>query len=74
MSGQDDVAQSLVSHGADPNSQYADQNTPLHMASLNGKIAAVQVLLEYGSHVDMRDRRGETPLHDAALGRDAAAT
>ena len=36
------------------------------MASFNGRVAAIQVLLEYDSHVDARDTRGGTPLHDAA--------
>ena len=36
------------------------------MASFNGRVAAIQVLLGYDSHVDARDTRGGTPLHDAA--------
>jgi hypothetical protein len=40
---------------------------PLHMASCKrNHVAALQVLLEHGANVDVRNDRGQTPLHVAS--------
>lgn len=41
--------------------------TPLHVASAQGKIDVIQILIDYGAIIDVQDFDGDTPLHDAAL-------
>ena len=55
---------------ADPrviNSAKEDGFTPLHLASLNGSVEVVRVLMAArGCKVDARDNSGQTPIHLAA--------
>ena len=53
-----------VERGADVNKSTTDEegHTPLTLASLNGKVDAVGVLLEAGADVNKRTSDGETPL------------
>lgn len=44
------------------------QNTPLHIASRNGRLSCVGLLLDAGAEVNCRNRRGSTALNLAALG------
>ncbi|XP_067844214.1 BRCA1-associated RING domain protein 1 [Heptranchias perlo] len=39
--------------------------TPLHVASIKGDIAAVEQLLENGANTNIKDNAGWTPLHEA---------
>ncbi|KAM3961516.1 LOW QUALITY PROTEIN: uncharacterized protein ACR2FA_004411 [Aphomia sociella] len=41
--------------------------TPLHIASGQGRVELIQLLLEYGAMINVQDFDGDTPLHDAAL-------
>ena len=43
-----------------------DGFTALHLASLNGSVEVVGVLMGAGAKVDARDNSGQTPLHLAA--------
>ena len=45
--------------------------TPLHYAAASGKdtLMALQILLEFQADFDLKNRKGETPLHVACAGR-----
>ena len=45
--------------------------TALHLASYEGHLIVVYLLLNYGATVMVVDRKGNTPLHDAASGGHA---
>jgi ankyrin repeat protein len=52
--------------------QSASNVTPLHLASHNGNIGGLRVLLEYGTQVHIRDNEGLTSLRRVLphLGQD----
>jgi len=45
-----------------------DGDRPLHIASLYGHLACVQILLAAGASIEVRDEDGGLPLHDACAG------
>lgn len=47
--------------------------TPLHVASTQGKLEVMQLLIDYGAIIDVQDFDGDTPLHDAALSKQHEA-
>ena len=67
-----DVARLLLEHGADVNARIEHEGddegiTPLHLAAADrGRVQVVRVLLEHGANVGAEDKKGRTPLHDAA--------
>lgn len=54
----------LIKEGVD--CQDNDGRTFLRRALEKGRIAAVDILLEQNANVDLPDKRGKTPLHEAA--------
>ena len=64
------VTRLLLDHGADPNiwSEYSNIS-PLHGASLKGRIEMARLLLEHGASIEVRDWKGKTPL-DVTLGEN----
>lgn len=43
-----------------------DNNSALHLAVQANNVKALQLLLQYGAHVDIKNSQGNTPLHIAA--------
>ncbi|XP_075976764.1 uncharacterized protein LOC142976995 isoform X2 [Anticarsia gemmatalis] len=41
--------------------------TPLHIASSQGNVELIQLLLKYGAPIDAQDFDGDTPLHETIL-------
>ena len=62
------VAELLLNRGADVNTRRDDHWTPLHLASLWGKLDIVQLLIRYGAEVNAVDDFGKTPLHEVSQG------
>ncbi|KAH9056407.1 ankyrin repeat-containing domain protein [Lactarius vividus] len=65
------VARLLLERGSDVNSQpkYWQQRTPLHIASYNGKVEIVRLLLEQVANVDAVSDFGGTALHYVSGGK-----
>jgi len=53
----------LLAAGADVNAQDIFGYTPLHLASRNGALSIVKVLLQNNAHINAASERGDTPLH-----------
>jgi ankyrin repeat protein len=67
--GNKDIAELLLSHGADPNAGEGG-NTPLHGATQFGQSAMAEWLLTHGAHHSPLDYEGKTPIERAReLGR-----
>jgi len=61
--------ESLLEEGVDPDSQLGDEDdnaSLVHKAAAQGTREIVQVLLDAGADPDVQDKRGKTPLHEAA--------
>jgi ankyrin repeat protein len=41
--------------------QDDEHQAPLHLASFEGKVEAVRLLLKHGANVDAHNKKGETP-------------
>jgi len=59
-----EVIQYLIAQGANVNLRIG-QTTALHRAALAGTKDIVQLLITQGADVNARDKRGNTPLHEA---------
>ena len=60
------IVRALVQAGADVNAcAGVMQTTPLHMAARQGHLEIARALLDCGAAVEVRDRKGETPLQRA---------
>ncbi len=47
-----------------------DGNTLLHVATKIGSLGGVEILLDFGADINIKDKVGETPLHLAARNND----
>lgn len=61
--------QMFLDAGVDLNGGDYDNRTPLHLASSEGQVQAVEWLVKQGARVNSIDRFGNTPLQDAERGR-----
>ncbi|MGV8119577.1 MAG: ankyrin repeat domain-containing protein [Candidatus Xenobiia bacterium LiM19] len=66
VKGSKDIAELLLSKGADINSKNNESQTPLHFAAFNGETQLVKMLLSKGAELNAKDCYGFTPLHNAA--------
>ncbi|KIX01495.1 uncharacterized protein Z518_09221 [Rhinocladiella mackenziei CBS 650.93] len=62
------MCQELLAHGAKVtmDRDKPSKATPLHLASRRGEIHLVDLMLEWGAPVNIKDSRGSSPLHHAA--------
>ena len=59
----------LIENGADVNAKNNYKpKSPLHIASYMGKLETVKLLLIYGADIDIKNKDGATPLHEALYG------
>lgn len=72
--GKKDVAQLLLDHNCDVNSVNAEKQTPLHLACKNGGESMIQLLLERGARVDVRDLAGRIPSDVLSASSPVAAS
>lgn len=62
----ENIAVSLMEHGANIHVQDKNGLSPLHIAARGGFENLVNLLIHKRSDVNLRDRFGKTPLHWAA--------
>ena len=54
-----------MNHDADVNAKEQGHWTALHLASTNGQIEIVRLLLERGANAEMENDQGRTPFDEA---------
>ncbi|KPJ10116.1 Protein TANC2 [Papilio machaon] len=60
--GHDDIVETLLAHGADPDAVDADGISALGWACLRARIPTVMLLLDKGASIELADSSGRTPL------------
>ena len=61
-----DVVLYLLEHGADVDVQAdTEHSTPLHLALYHGGFKVARLLLDRGVNINVQDKKGRTPLHEA---------
>jgi len=66
-----DAVKAVLALGVDPNVVNADGNTALHWAADEGLEPAVKLLIESGASVEIKNKKGETALENAAPGQQS---
>ena len=57
-----DIARTLLEHGADVNGKAVNDLTALHTAAARGNLEAAKLLLDHGADVNATSTDGKTPL------------
>ena len=57
-----DIARTLIEHGADVNAKAENDLTPLHTAAARGNLESAQLLLDYGADINANTKDGKTPM------------
>jgi len=57
----------FVSQGADVNARDTVHWSPLHWATLGGRVETIKFLVSKGADVNAKDKKDTTPLHNAAM-------
>ena len=70
VDGRSDIARWLLENGADTHSQR-DDSAPIHLATANGHLEVIKILLEHRVNIDSVDTDGTTPLHLASSSGNA---
>lgn len=65
--GYRDVAEVLLTHGADVNAINSYGRTPLHRAAFNGHEDIAKLLLVHGADINARNKFVDTPLREAVV-------
>mmetsp|Transcript_1564 Transcript_1564/g.4722 ORF Transcript_1564/g.4722 Transcript_1564/m.4722 type:complete len:133 (+) Transcript_1564:732-1130(+) len=65
--GQEDVVNTLLLNGADPNAPDADGLSPMHIAAWMGQTQIFEQLWMGGGQLNTCSNDGETPLHVACI-------
>lgn len=73
-SGHTDIAEFLISEGADLTAMSAYGETPLHWAARERRFKVAELLIAKGADVNARNNMRETPMHWSAQKGDAATT
>ena len=63
-----DIVRLLLDNGALPSirTRTEDEDTPLHIATLNGREALVELLIAAGAEINAQNASGNAPIHEAA--------
>lgn len=59
---QNDIARTLIEHGADVNAKAENDLSPLHTAAARGNMEVAKLLVEHGADVNATTKDGKTPL------------
>lgn len=62
-----EIFEMLLANYADPNVADNEGRVPIHNALANGKVGIVKLLLKHRARVDIKDNKGQTILHYAAV-------
>ena len=57
-----DIARTLIDHGADVNAKAENELTPLHTAAARGNLESAKLLLEHGADINATTKDGKTPI------------
>ena len=60
------MAKLLIDNGAPLlNERDAEDNTPAHIACMKGHLTVLEVLVEAGADLSIKNKKGWTPFHEA---------
>lgn len=60
--GHNQIASTLINHGANVNAKGENNVTPLHTAAARGNISAATLLLEHGADINATTKDGKKPV------------